>query len=219
MKGPKYAGQEAAAVSVLPYRDYVYCTSEHFHVFMKRCHKNHVLGWEYCGKYKYVGDEEMTMYASAHGKKTNDREFILSDMKRSLTKPNGSWHSSVEYWIHKLDRLLMKDNSPAAPTWLIEKRKPTEEEAKEPCPSLAARARALGYKPNLSKCEVAEVLVWLNEFFSLKPIAFVEYDEVMYNYVKEGESTRSSVDFRRGKQPGEHCVRASDFYALHDQTI
>ena len=36
MKGPKYAGQEAAAVSVLPYRDYVYCTSEHFHVFMKK---------------------------------------------------------------------------------------------------------------------------------------------------------------------------------------
>lgn len=63
----------------------------------------------------------------------------------------------------------------------------------------------------------SSVLLELNEFYRDKVINFVEYDETLYEYVKEGETTRNKHGKKR--QPGEPCAKASDWYNIFDQRV
>lgn len=95
-----------------------------------------------------------------------------------------------------------------------EGRSPTEEEKKVGQYPLAARARALGYKSGISDEKLASVMVRLDEYYALKPIKFVQYQEAIYDYVKGGKTNKNA----KGKElcPGDLPARASDWYAFLD---
>ena len=209
--GPKYAGQKYAHVGYLP------IVHEPFSVFMKRSMKTKLLGWEYCGEYEAEDPEnEIETWARAHTLETHDRRVVA----QSLLTTKGGRHA-LQRWRVKLTDELKKDASPAsmAPEWLRERRRPTaaETEREGRIVPRAARARALGFEENLSDEKLASLLLWLDEFRTSKPIRFVRYDEKVYNYVKDGETTKNAMGKKRGD--GENCAKASDWYAYWDQQV
>ena len=116
-------------------------------------------------------------------------------------------------WRSRLIDELEKDSSPAAaPQCLIERHFPTEMEIKKKLPSLAARARALGFQPNMNNCELSKLLVELDEFHGQILITFVEYDERIYEYCKEVKTYKRKNC--RGKPRGkdEEPAKAMDWY-------
>ena len=134
--------------------------------------------------------------------KDEDKKKMLSDIVKSLKNPGGTWNVSVTRWKQKLNDELAKDSSAPAIN----------------SASLAARARALGYHEDMSLEDMASsVLLKLNEFYADKVIRFVEYDETVYEYIKEGETTRNAEGKKR--RPGEACAKASDWYRILDQRV
>jgi hypothetical protein len=99
---------------------------------------------------------------------------------------------------------------------MIEGRRPTIEERKQPQAPLAARARALGYRHGVSDEALAELLVELDEFYSEYVVRFVEYSEDMYDYIKGGISDKRA-DGKKATN-GDN-VKASDWYAFFDQQV
>jgi hypothetical protein len=65
-------------------------------------------------------------------------------------------------------------------------------------------------KVNMSDEEFAEKVVHWEKFLSDTIVKFVSYDEDMYAFVKEGETTHN----KHGKKmkDGESCAKASDWY-------
>ena len=107
-----------------------------------------------------VGRQELEMYTAAHCLKKKDLTKMFKDTKQSLRSPRGEWHPIISK-DGDVDRPLLSRrtaNSPAAPTWIIEKRRPAEDERREKTSSLAARARALGFHPGVSNEALADIV-------------------------------------------------------------
>jgi hypothetical protein len=220
--GPQYAGQPTAVLSsCIEDGD----ASRPFAVFMRRAltsraldatTQGRLIGWEYCGQYEVIPkndgvDEIDDMWTNATMVPPVTKAHIAKDMKRYA-----SFASIFTSWRKRLDTTLAKDNSPAAPLFMIEGRMPTEEERKEPQAPLAARARALGYRRGVSDDALMELLVELDEFYSDRVVRFVEYSEDIYDYIKRGISDKRA-DGKKATN-GDN-VKASDWYAFFDQQV
>lgn len=201
-----------------------------FSVFVMRCVNQTTLGWEYCGEYKRPVDDLEGMTA-ALSVSCASKKFITNDILHSLSRANGEWHESIQWYRDKIAALCESDSSPPGPTWLIryvknepepddegsEREERLERESREKA-SRAAKARALELdKEELPDNTFVERLVEWDPFYENKAIEFVRYDEEMYNFVKEGETTKNKLNKKRNR--GEPCALASDWYNIHDQRL
>ena len=217
--GPKYAGQECGHVK----RTKVPDRRNPFSVFMRRTLKNgrDSFGWEYCGEYICTDPEgDVITWTSAHTLTCSERNKMITDIVSSCKKPDGAHVPGMEKWRNDLAAALLTDPAPATdvPLWMIEDRLPTSAELEDAPPvSLAARARAFGFRPGIPIETLAEIVVRLDEFRETEPIKFLSYDENVYNYVCKGETTKNSR--AKKKRDGEPCAKASDWYAHFDQQI
>jgi hypothetical protein len=219
--GPKYAGQPSAHLSYLAgLRD------EPFSVFMKRCIKTNtgtkqLLGWEYCGEYKSADPEqEIILWNAAYSMSKRDKAWIVDDILNSAAYKDdgGGYRLKFLRLRGRLDKALAEDDSPAGPEWLIAGRVPTEEETKVAPTTLAAQARALGFTHDMPMDDLVRLWVNLDEFHETEPIVFVGYNEKVYDYIKEGETTRDKFAKMRTKT-NRSCAKASDWYAWFDGLI
>lgn len=174
-----------------------------------------LLGWEYCGVYKYGGDPDIQdMHESALSFSPASKKKIATKVFESSKSEDGYGRYRLDHWRRELKGELMKDKSPPGPRWMIERRSPSEEERKERPYPLAARARALGFKATMTDEALSHLIVHLDENYTLVPIEFVRYDEAVYNYVKAGKTTKNGQG--KKKENGEEAAKASDWYAFFD---
>jgi len=183
---PKYAGQKTASVGCLGCLPRSGDPDEVFSVFVKRTVNGSVMGWEYCGEYK-SNEDSLVVGQRANRAPPASKRFILKDILGSLEKPDGCWHSRIERRRSKI----------------------VEDE------ELLEEAVALGFQPDIPAKDLAKILVNLDWFYEFRVIEFVEYDEAIYNYVKEGMTTKDKNNKAR-KVSGLPCAKASDWYAICD---
>jgi len=69
----------------------------------------------------------------------------------------------------------------------------------------------------LSNICIAKRLVYFDDFYGSYSIKFVRYDEDMYNFCKEGETTKNKSN--RKRHPEEPCAKADDWNAIFDQMM
>lgn len=211
---PQFAGQPTAAVSGVP--EYVRDSGHAFPIFVSRSrtHKHQAtmgkaLGWEYVGNYKVTTDT-VPSYESHHN-------FSVA-CKRTIAE--GFWHSSqsqdpdsygsqgLGYWRNVLTDALATDDSPAAPSL-----------PGQPEPSLAARARALGFDPiTTTDKELAFLMVELHEFYHLTTIQFVVYDERIYEYCVGGKTSKDAQGNMRASS-GQPPAKAGDWYQFAEENM
>mmetsp|Transcript_20299 Transcript_20299/g.40774 ORF Transcript_20299/g.40774 Transcript_20299/m.40774 type:complete len:174 (-) Transcript_20299:1113-1634(-) len=153
---------------------------------------------------------------------------------------SGKWNESISWWKTELKNLCTSDKRPAGPTRLKrlavalgfkewsnidpdpmdtgkERQDREEKEIREKASS-AAKARALGLDDEeLSNICIAKRLVYFDDFYESYSIKFVRYDEDMYNFCKEGETTKNKSN--RKRHPEEPCAKADDWYAIFDQMM
>ena len=227
--GPKYAGQRTAAVTCFP-EDLK--EGEAFSVFMKRSIGSKLFGWEYCGQYRPLIDDDILSHGTnARLLDQSIKDKMAQDIVKSLRQSNhGFFYERMLTWRRFITEEIEKYEGPKAPAWWVEKREPTDEEKKKyPYPKeIAARALALGFYNTISLEEFAKkIYVELDERYEEDIVEFVEYSEDMYNYVKDGESNRDAMGKSRTKKysrkkiwndsfDGE-CAKASDWYNKYDQ--
>ena len=72
-------------------------------------------------------------------------------------------------------------------------------------------------KRKLSQVQFAEKLVDWDDFYRSNQIVFKHYDETIYDFVKDGETTKNKNNKKR--EAGEPCAKASDWYAILDQKV
>ena len=226
---PRYGGQPYAHVTMFPREDGFDPFTTPFSVFVRRCVNKSALGWEYCGEYVLLSDLRGTMGALSVS--SLSKNCIVDDIQRSLKCPNGHWHERIDYWRNRILNECLDDPSPAGPTRLIryineepepndegkERDERREKESKEKATS-AAKARACGLdNVDISDIEFAKRLVHYDDFYGSYAIKFVSYDESMYSFVKEGETTKNK--YNKTRAPGEPCAKASDWYNVMDQQV
>ncbi len=177
---------------------------------------------------------------AAHCVTHASKTAILNDILNSLSKPKGEWHEGIGWWKTELKNLCASDNRPAGPTRLKrlavslgfkewgdiepdprdtgkERQDREDKEVKEKASS-AAKARALGLDDaDLSVDSIAKRLVYFDDFYESYSIKFVRYDEDMYNFCKEGATTKNKSN--RKRKPEEPCAKASDWYAIFVQMM
>ena len=112
---------------------------------------------------------------------------ILDDMKLSLSRPGGKWHGIIEKYREDVLELC--------------KFKPKNRA------TLSAKDLGL-HDPNLSSS---------SDFYHSHQIVFKHYDETIYDFVKDGKTTKNKNNKR--KKAGEPCAKASDWYAILDQQV
>ena len=203
--------------------------TEPFSVFVMRSVKGSTLGWEYCGEYVLLND--LKGFIGAHCVTETTKKFILNDIKMSLNRVNGEWHKGLERRRAKILKECERDQSPPGPTRLIrlannepepddegkEREERLDRESREKA-SDAAKARALGLdNKDLSEMEFAKRLVHYDDFYGSYSIKFVNYDEEMYDFVKEGMTTKNKYNKKRAED--EPCANASDWYNIMDQQL
>ena len=193
---PQYAGQPFAAVDYVPY--FVFDDPDFsFPVFVRRSRlkktsisDGKLLGWEYCGNYQIVTDAVDDIdffYESAANFSIASKKKMAQKICASAKSPNGYGRVCLVNWRTKLNKALENDDSPAGPLYMVESRAPTEDESLEKRPTIAARARALGYdKRSMPDESLADILMELDEFHEQTAIKFAEYDERIYDYCKGG---------------------------------
>lgn len=204
---------------------------EPFSVFVMRIVGSSTLGWEYCGEYVLLDRLEGTV--RAHCVSTESKRFILSDIRRSLDKPSGLWREGIDDYRFDILEKCARDPSPAGPTRLIrlrngwpepddegeEREERLDRESREKATD-AAKARALGLdrsREDLSDADFAKWLVHYDDFYRSFAIKFVRYDEAMYDFVKDGMTTKNKDNKRR--EENEPCAKASDWYNIMDQQL
>ena len=174
-----------------------------------------LLGWEYCGIYKYGGDPDIEdMHESALSFSPASKKKIARKVFEFSKSKDGYGRYRLDYWRRRLKGELVKDKSPPGPRWIVERRSPSEEERKERPYPLAARARALGFKAKMTDEALSHLIVHLDENYTLVPIEFVRYDEAVYDYVKAGKTNKNAKGDM--KVIGEEAAKASDWYAFFD---
>ena len=215
--GPQYAGQETCSVALNTKRG-VFEPGKVVAVFMRRSipGKNTVLGWEYCGNYAYRSNEDNLgeCYCSAHSLSEATKKAKLESIMKSIHSKQGDWIDRLQGWRDQIVAAQKSDDSPSAPQWLVERQTPTKEELQEKRASLAARSRALGFRESMTNEEFAKLMIEIDEFHEERIMTFVEYDEKIYDFVKDGETTRNAKGQTRHFE--EPCAKASDFYAYLD---
>ena len=79
-------------------------------------------------------------------------------------------------------------------------------------------AKGLGlHDSGLSRSDFAEKLVEWDDFYHSHQIVFKHYDDAVYDYVKDGKTTKNRYNKKR--KAGEPCAKASDWYAILDQQV
>ena len=225
---PSYAGEPYGHVTMLPDMEDEYDPEKcPFSVFVMRYVGSSTLGWEYCGEYVLFNDLRGTTAASNVSQ--TSKAFIISDIKKSLQRDNGYWHEGIKYKRAHIMEECARDPSPPGPTRLIrfinndpepddegeERKERIEKEDKERATN-AAKARALGLdNENLSAIEFAKRLVHYDDFYGSYAIQFVRYDDDMYDFVKDGMTTKNKHNKKRAAN--EPCAKASDWYNIMDQ--
>lgn len=191
-----WAGQLTAAITH-PLPD---AYEEPFSLFMKRNiivvnkKKKEVvklLGWEYCGEYIAV-DDGIEMYAKL--KTQRGRDFVIQNYRKGLGSPNSWVHDSISWHRAKIKECLTSE--------------PESGEAEE--------LKSLGLdNDQLNDAEFIEKAVYWQGFLEHYSIKFVRYDEKMYDFMKDGLTTKN----KNGKERkgGEPPAKASDWYAVLDQ--
>ena len=167
---------------------------------------------------------------TAHCVSRSDKKRILRDAQRSLSSPNGLWHGVIQEWRDEImdecaadptqpgPRLLRLINNLPEPNDEGKVREARLKREKREKATNAAKARALGLDDeSLSAMEFARRLIRYDEFYGSYAIKFVRYDEEMYEFVKEGMTTKNRHNKKRGL--GEPCAMASDWYAVMDQQL
>jgi len=195
---PKYAGQPSAHVTMLPRHQDEKFSKVSFPVFVQRKVGSSTLGWEYCGEYAELEDDIAGITTAASvGREC--KAFVLSDIKHSLSRPGGKWHGIIARYREKIiDLCIFKPNDRA---------------------TLSAKDLGLNDfpKPKLTQVEFAEKLVEWDDFYESHQIVFKHYDNTVYDFVKDGKTTKNKYNKRR--KVGEPCAKASDWYAIHDQQV
>jgi hypothetical protein len=160
-----------------------------FSIFMRRTlanNKSRILGWErrkvHCTR-RWNGRMDIQ---SAN--EEADKDYLVKEMKKSSKCPNGSWHSGLLSRRDEIKRIIED----------------------EPGSRKAQALRSLSLdNDKLSIQEFAEKIV--HEFLSHTPIKFVRYNEGMYDFMKDGETTRGN-DGQLGKDSGKPPAKAADWY-------
>jgi hypothetical protein len=192
VNGPKFAGQPTAAIDCIP--NFSNDLGATFPLFMKRTKTTKhskapgaLLGWEYVGNFKYIGDKDLVVWESSFNFTNVMKKEIAGKVYKSSQAQGDSYGKhTLQRWRNILMAALHEDPSPAGPLYMIEQRDPTSEEKKAPRASLAARARALGMEDaTISDQNLANILVQLDEFHQQHVIQFVEYDERIYEYCSQ----------------------------------
>jgi hypothetical protein len=183
--GPKYAGASGAISHPAPPDN----LTTPFSIFMRRVNrKGGILGWEYCGEY-ITQDDGLGDWLFGVPSKGTDKSYLVENMKTSLRSAGGYWHRGIARHRKRVKDVLM--NYPASKD--------------------AESLISLGLdKDGISDENFAEKIVHWEKFLSHTIVQFVSYDENMYDFVKEGETTHN----KHGKKmkSGEPCAKASDWY-------
>ncbi|KAL7543751.1 hypothetical protein ACHAXR_013443 [Thalassiosira sp. AJA248-18] len=226
---PKYAGQPSGHVTMFPEEDGYDPLTTPFSVFVMRSVKQSSLGWEYCGEYILLDYLQGT--TRAHCVSSISKQCIIRDIQQSLNCAGGNWHGYIEYLRNKILKTCESDSSPPGPTRLIRlvnnEPEPNYEgkecddrldrESREKASS-AAKARALRLDDgDLSNIDFAKRLTHYDDFYASYAIKFVSYDESMYNFVKDGMTTKNKRNKRR--EENEPCAKALDWYNIDDQQL
>lgn len=211
--------------------DFIRLTDHAIPVFMKRTRTTQdseregaLLGWEYVGNYKCIDDPDMVVWESALNFTQAMKNLIAKKYVKSASSKSGETYGRmrIDNWKRKLEDELNQDQSEAAPLYLLEDRAPTEQELKAPKPSLAARARALGFNLDASfpDKDIADILVRLDEFHRQFVIEFAEYDERIYEYcVKNGGATTRDRNGKMRRNTGASPATAGDWYQFAQQNM
>jgi hypothetical protein len=222
VNAPKYAGQPFAAVTSVAGD----CKSDRaFPVFVRRARSKTdiktaaLLGWEYCGNYKAVTTGLNSFWESAENYPAVSRELIAGKVLKSSESPKGYGRRMLEKWKKKLAAELEKDDSPAAPEYMVQDRLPTADEKDEKLPSMAARARALGLSPKMSDEAFVNMLVRLDEYHEQIAIQFVEYDERIYEWCSKGGKTSHDAEGKLIKNTRREPAKAGDWYSWGEQNM
>jgi hypothetical protein len=190
-----WAGQPTAALSRKLTDDNY---EKPFSIFMRRSKKVsdtkfELLGWEYCGEYIAVEDS-IEVYQKL--KNNCDRAFVIHTLKKGLKKSKSSYHQIIADNKDRIRKVLEAE--------------PDSGEAEE--------LRSLGLdNEQLSNDEFVEKVVYWRGLLEQKYVKFVRYDEKMYDFIKDGETTRN----KRGKKRkcGEPPALASDWYGDLDKRV
>lgn len=125
------------------------------------------------------------------------KDYILEKIKNSLRLPSGYWHEGIARHRERVTKVLQD----------------------EPHSGDAETLRKLGLdNDQLTDSKFAEKLVNWPGFMSHKIVKFVEYDELMYSFVKTGE-TAHDKDGKMVKSSRLPCAKASDWYGELDQMV
>ena len=221
---PKYAGQPFAAVTGV--RPCFLTTGHAFPVFMRRSRNKRgvktsaLLGWEYVGNYKVVtpGEDNDVFWESAENYSLANKDYIAGKILKSSKAEGGYGRLILSHWRNEISKALAEDTSPAAPLYTVEGREPTSAEKDEKRPSLAARARALNFTPQMPDEAFVTVLVRLDEYHQQLPIKFVEYDERIYNWCLGGKTTRDASG-KFIKNTHKEPAKAGDWYNWAEQNM
>ena len=221
---PKYAGQPFAAVTGV--RRYFLTTGHAFPVFMRRSRSKRgfktakLLGWEYVGNYKVMtpGEDNDVFWESAENYSLANRDYIAGKILKSSKAEGGYGRLILSRWRDTITKALAKDDSPAAPLYMIEGREPTSAEKDEKRPSLAARARALNYTHEMPDEAFVTMLVRLDEYHEQLAIKFVEYDERIYDWCVGGKTGRDA-DGKHTKHTLREPAKAGDWYNWAEQNM
>lgn len=225
---PQYAAQPYAAVDYVS--DYLRKNNLAFPIFLRRSLTSRhaksggqLLGWEYVGNYRAIENfdddngDEFSYWESAFNFSQASKNMIAKKIFES-SKGDGYGRHTLDTWREKLSNALRDDKSPAAPQYFIDQRQPTEDEVKDKRATLAARARALGFKNNIGDEALSKLLVQVDEFHGQRTIKFVEYDERVYNYCKAGKTNRAGRG-KMVKSAADRSAKAIDWYNFHDQQV
>jgi hypothetical protein len=155
--------------------------------------KGNILGWEYCGEY-ITQDDGLGDWLFGVPSKGTDKSYMVENMKTSLRSASGHWHEGIARRRKRVKDILM--NHPASKD--------------------AESLISLGLdKDGISDEKFAEKIVHWEKFLSHTIVQFVSYDENMYDFVKEGETTHDkhgkTTHNKHGKKT-KPCAKASDWY-------
>ncbi|EJK54092.1 hypothetical protein THAOC_26350, partial [Thalassiosira oceanica] len=161
--------------------------------FAIACMGGTTIGWEYCGEL----EDDIAGITAAASVSRECKTFILSDIRHSLSRPGGKWHGILDsYRDDIIDLCVFKPKDRA---------------------TLSAKDLGLNDFPKrkLTQVEFAEKLVNWDYFYRSDQIVFKHYDETIYDFVKDGKTTKNKNNKKR--KADEPCAKASDWYAILDQ--
>ena len=208
INGPKFAGQPTAAVNHVP--DYMKTEGLVLPIFMKRsmtkkgaARETKVLGWEYCGHYRWVPDDGIMMWEKAENFSQASKNEIAEKTFQSSQSKTGYGRKRLDQWRQDLTKK--------------EKEQKDKSGLHDPN-SMISRALRAGFKSDMPDRDLAYLMTELDEFHHLDVIQFVHYDEQMYNYCSQGLTTKNSNGGIHSNDGGR-IATARDWYNFRDANM